>query len=220
MKLGVLFSGGKDSTYAAWLAKKEGYELTCLISIFSKNQDSFMFHTPAIELTKKQAGCIGLPLLIKETEGEKEKELEDLKQAIREAIEKYSIEGVITGALASVYQSSRIQKICDELGIECFNPLWGKDQIEFLNELIKNKFEVIVSAVAAFPLDKSWVGRKIDEDYITEVEELQKKYGINPAAEGGEFESLVVDCPLFKKKLDYKLNDIVGEGNAWRGLFS
>jgi len=219
MKLGVLFSGGKDSTYAAWLAKKEGYEISCLISLWSKNKDSFMFHTPAIELTKKQAGLMRVPLIIQETNGEKEEELKDLEKAIKKAIREFKIDGVVTGAVESVYQSTRIQKICNKLGIECFNPLWQKNQIEILKDLIKDKFEVIISGVAAYPFDRKWIGRKIDKKFVEEISRLQEKYKINPAGEGGEFESLVVNCPLFKKRLDVKLKNVFGEKNSWRGEF-
>jgi diphthine-ammonia ligase len=201
MKLGILFSGGKDSTYAAWLARKEGHELACLISIFSKNKDSFMFHTPAIELTKKQSELTELPLLIANTDGEKEKELVDLKMAIKQAIDSYGIEGIITGALASVYQAERIQKICDELGIKCVNPLWGKSQAGLLEELIKEDFEVILVGIAAYPLSETWLGRRIDKDMIAELQKLKDLYGLNVAFEGGEAESLVLWCPLFKKRL-------------------
>ena len=72
MKLGVLFSGGKDSTYAAYLAKKYKHKLVCLITIVSENEASYMFHTPAIELTKKQAKLMGLPIILTNTAGEKE----------------------------------------------------------------------------------------------------------------------------------------------------
>ncbi|MBM3246963.1 diphthine--ammonia ligase [Candidatus Pacearchaeota archaeon] len=219
MRLGVLFSGGKDSMYSAFLAKKRGYKLSCLISIFSKNKDSFMFHTPAIELTKKQSNLMGLPLIVFETLGKKELELQDLERAIVSAIKKYKIRGVVTGAVGSVYQASRIQNICNKLGLECFNPLWQKNQIELLEELLKNKFQVILSGVAAYPLDKKWVGRKIDKFFIEEMKKLHEKYKINPAGEGGEFESLVIDCPLFKNKLDFKIKNIIGEGNAWRAEF-
>lgn len=219
MKLGVLFSGGKDSTFAAWLEKKNGHELTCLISIFSKNKDSFMFHTPAIELTKKQAELMDIPLRVFQTEGKKEEELEDLRKAIKEAIKEFKIQGIITGAIASVYQSLRIKKICDDLGIMCLNPLWGKEQIGLLKELVENDFEIIISAVAAYPLDKSWVGREIENFFIEDVKKLTEKYKINPAGEGGEFESLVVNCSLFKKRLNLVLKEVVGEGNSWRGSF-
>jgi len=217
MKFGVLFSGGKDSTYAMYLAKKSGHEISCLISVFSKNQDSFMFHTPSINLVEEQSKLLQIPIIIQTTKGEKEKELLDLKNVIETAKKKYEIQGIVTGALESVYQASRIQKICNELKIECFNPLWKKNQIELLKELIRNKFEIIISGVAGYPLDKSWIGRNIDDKFISEVEILQKKFQINPAGEGGEFESLVLNCPMFKKRLNVKLKNVVGEKNSWRG---
>src|SRR3989344_685418 len=124
MKLGVLFSGGKDSTFAAYLAKRNGYEISCLISIVSENKESYMFHTPSISKTEKQAKAMGIPIIIQKTKGEKEKELDDLKNAIKKAVRKFKIEGIATGAVESVYQTSRIQKICNELDLECFNPLW------------------------------------------------------------------------------------------------
>lgn len=219
MKVGVLFSGGKDSTYAAWLAKKMGYEIECLITLFSKNPESFMFHTPAIELARKQAELMGIRFVERETPGEKEKELKDLQRAIEKAKIKHNLKGIVTGALVSDYQASRIMKICRQLGLECINPLWRKNQIELLKELAANKFEIIISGVAAYPLDKRWIGREIDEKFISEVEKLAEKYKINPAGEGGEFETLVLDCPLFKKKLNVKLVEIIGEGNSWRGIF-
>src|SRR3989344_4233760 len=99
MKLGVLFSGGKDSTFATWLAKKEGYEISCLISIVSDNKESYMFHTPSIEKTKKQAEVMNIPIIFQKTEGKKEIELKDLEEAIRKAKKKYKIEGIVTGAV-------------------------------------------------------------------------------------------------------------------------
>jgi asparagine synthase (glutamine-hydrolysing) len=130
--------------------------------------------------------------------GKKEEELVDLEAVLFNAKEQFSIEGVVSGAIASNYQTERIKKICDKFGLECFNPLWGKNQIELLEELAQKDFNVLISAVAAFPLDKSWVGRRIDAKFINSVKKLEGDYGINPAGEGGEFESLVVDCPLFK----------------------
>jgi predicted ATP pyrophosphatase (TIGR00289 family) len=113
MRVGVLFSGGKDSTLALSKAMKE-HEVVCLITIISKNTESFMFHTPNIEITKLQAESIGLPLIQRITEGKKEEELEDLRKAVVEAKENYRIDGIVTGAVESVYQSKRIQKICDD----------------------------------------------------------------------------------------------------------
>src|SRR3989344_2786086 len=132
MKLALLFSGGKDSTYAGFIAKKCKHKIVCLITLQSKNQDSYMFHTPSISKTQSQADAMKIPLIIQKTKGKKESELKDLKLAIRFAKKKYKVQGIITGAVESIYQASRIQKICDELNLECFNPLWQKDQIELL----------------------------------------------------------------------------------------
>ena len=120
MKSAILFSGGKDSCYSAYKAKQSGYKLACLISIFSKNPESYMFHTPNIKLVKQQSEVMDTPLIIQETKGEKEIELKDLEKAIKKAKEKYKIDTVVTGALASNYQASRIKKICDKLKLKCF----------------------------------------------------------------------------------------------------
>ena len=213
MKLAVLFSGGKDSCYALYKASKE-HEITCLLSVISKNPESYMFHTPNIELTKIQAKAMELPLITKTTEGEKELELNDLKLLIQTAVAKYNIEGVVTGALASVYQATRVQKICSQLGLWCFNPIWQMDQVELLNELKKNKFQTVIVGVFAYPLDDSYLGKKITKNMINKLIELNKKYKINPAGEGGELETFVTNSPMFKKKIKIKKSEIEYENNA------
>ncbi len=216
MKCAVLFSGGKDSTYAAYLAKKEGYAISCLISIISENPESYMFHTPSISKVEKQAESMNIPIIKWDTKGEKELELVDLENAIKKAKDEYNIETIVTGAVQSVYQVSRIQKICDKLDINCFNPLWQKNQIQLLYELVENKFEIIIIGVFAYPLDEKWLGRKIDKKFIEDVKKLQEKYNINPAGEGGEFETFVVNCPLFEKKLKIIDKEIIGKKNSWK----
>ena len=217
MKLAVLFSGGKDSTYA--LAKAmEKEKVVCLITVVSKNKESYMFHTPNVHLTEMQAEAIGLPLITRITEGKKEEELADLEAAIREAKGRFAVGGVVTGAIASVYQSQRVQVICDRLGLWCFNPLWQKDEVELLNELVDNKFEVIISGVFAYPLDRKWLGRKLDKNMIKELVSMHERYEIHPSGEGGEIETLVLDAPIFKKSIHIKKSGSVYEKNA--GVFN
>lgn len=216
MKVGILFSGGKDSTYSAWLAKKSGHELACLITLYSKNPDSYMFHTPSIKKTEKQAEVMGLPLIARKTKGIKEKELKDLEKAIKEARKEYGIKGIVTGAVESVYQASRVQSICDHLGLECFNPLWQRNQVELLRDLLREKFRVVITGVSAYPLNGSWLGREINEDFIRDIQALNERYEINPAGEGGEFESFVIECPLFKKPLKVTGANFTGEKNSWK----
>ena len=201
MKIGVLLSSGKDSVLAMHKAA-ETHEISCLITIISENKESYMFHTPNINMAEVQSKCLGIPLLVANTKGEKEKELADLKKAISDAVKKYGIQGIVSGAVASTYQASRIQKICDELGIKCINPLWQIDQIKLLKELVSKKFDVLIVGVFAYPLNEKWLGRKIDSKSIADLKILYEKYKINPAGEGGEIETLVLDAPMFKKKIE------------------
>ena len=216
MKLGVLYSGGKDSTLALMKAKKY-HEITCLISIISENKESFMFHTPNIEITKMQAEAMQLPVIAIATKGEKEKELGELKEAVLFAKKKYKIEGIVTGAVASTYQPNRIHQICKNLDLWCFNPLWLKDQIELLNEIVDNKICAIIGGVFADALDKTFLGKKIDKKIIAKLSKIAATHHINPAGEGGEIETTVIDAPIFKKKIKIVKSEINYSNNS--GIF-
>ncbi len=215
-RVGVLFSSGKDSTYALHLMEKQNYEVKCLITLKSENRESYLFHTPAIDLTSLQAEALGLPQVVVRTSGKKEAELGDLKRALQIAKHRHCIEGVVTGAIFSSYQRDRMERIADEVGLKIFSPLWHKSQEHVLRELLREKFRIILTAVAAEGLDKSWLGRDISPKDIDRLMELQGKHGINPAGEGGEYESLVLDAPLFKKRLKIVESEVVEDGSAAR----
>ena len=217
MKLGVLFSGGKDSTYAMYLAAKH-HEISCLLTMHSKNEESFMFHTPNTHLTELQAESLGIPLLSSVTTGEKEKELIDLHKLIQKAKQVFQIDGIVTGAIESVYQASRIQKICDRLGLWCFNPLWQKKQEEEMREILKNKFKFMITKIAALGLNENWLGKIINEKDIDALAELNKKFGLNVSFEGGEAETLMLDGPCFRKKLIIKEAEKVMQ-NDFTGIY-
>ncbi|MDK2975306.1 MAG: diphthine-ammonia ligase [Methanofollis sp.] len=203
MKLGVLCSGGKDSLFACWRAMQKE-EVACLITIVSANPESYMFHTPNVRLAALQAEAADLPLVEVETAGEKEVELEDLERAIRIARERHGIEGVVTGAILSVYQATRVQRICHDLGLWCFNPLWHADQEEYIRSLIGEGFEVIVVGVYSAPFDERWLGRRIDAASVKELKKMAAKYRITLTGEGGEIETFVTDAPFFRKRIEVR----------------
>jgi ABC transporter with metal-binding/Fe-S-binding domain ATP-binding protein len=200
MRLAAIFSGGKDSTYALYTTMKQGHEIKYLFTMFPEREDSWMFHHPCVELTKLQAETLGIKQIIQKTKGEKEKELEDLKTALNKI--KNEIDGIVSGAIASNYQKSRIDKICDELKLKSFAPLWHKNLEELLREE-SNTFEIIITSVSADGFDQNWLGRKIDEKTIEDLKKLSEKHGINIAFEGGEAETFVLDGPIFKKKIEF-----------------
>jgi diphthine-ammonia ligase len=216
MRLGVLFSGGKDSTLALHLAT-EKETVVCLITLVSKNPESYMFHTPNIDMTALQAEALELPLVSVVTEGLKEAELADLETAIAKAKDKFHIDGVVTGAVESVYQTSRVQRICNRLNVWCFNPLWKHDQKSLLETLVTKNFKVVISGIFAYPLDEKWLGKQINTEVIARLVELQSKYGISPSGEGGEIETTVLDAPMFKQKIEIVDYTVEAKGNC--GVF-
>ena len=197
MNVATLFSGGKDSMFAIYIAKQYGWNITNLVSIQPEKQDSWMFHSINIHLTDLLSEALEIPLVKKSTKGEKETELDDLKSLLQDL----PIDGVISGAIASEYQRTRIEKICYELKIKSFTPLWHKNQQLLLRDQLHAGFHIIIVGVFAQGFDDTWLGRTIDENTIDMLADLHKKYRINIAGEGGEFETLVVDGPLFHKKI-------------------
>ncbi len=201
MKLAALISGGKDSIFAMYEAIKKGNEIEVIIAIKSENPESYMFHIPNIELVKLQAQAMKIPLIFKTTKGEKEKELEDLKAAFKEAKEEYEIEGIISGALFSKYQKERIDRLCAELDLESLAPLWKRKPKDMWQEMLKFGFRIIFSGVAAYGLDESWLGKEINQETFERLLNLHNICYVCTGGEGGEFETFVLDCPLFKKKI-------------------
>ena len=195
--IACLFSGGKDSTLALHKVVESGRKVDLLISMVSKNDYSYMFHKPNVMLTEMQAQAMGIRHEFFKTEGEKEAELADLEAAIAGS----KATAVITGATASEYQKKRIESICVEHGIEHIAPLWHIDPLEELTE-ISERFDAVVTRVAAEGLDDTFLGKRIDKSMIMRLQALHDKYGINMTFEGGEAESFVLDAPLFKKKIE------------------
>lgn len=200
-KLVCLFSGGKDSVLALHILKNMNYDIPCLISIISKNKDSYMYHTPNMHLVDLQAEALNIPLIKVNTSGKKEDELRALKRALNIAKKKYFVNGVITGAIYSNYQRDRVERISDSLGLKVFSPLWHYSQEDVIKELIGLKIDAIITKIAAYGLNKSHLNKHLDKYMLSHLINLNKNFGFNIAGEGGEYESLVLDCPLFSKKI-------------------
>ncbi len=198
MRLAALVTGGKDSILALYRAQKMGHTIEVLATMIPKRSDSYMFHFPNIHLTDHISRAVDIPLVKAETSGIKEKELIDLKKLLASL----DVDGVVSGAILSSYQKERIGRICEELGLESVTPLWREEPLEIMNELIDLKFKVIIVGVYAYGLDQTWLGKEIDTETLEKLVELNKKYQISLVGEGGEYESLVLDAPFFKKRIE------------------
>jgi ABC transporter with metal-binding/Fe-S-binding domain ATP-binding protein len=203
MKIGVLFSGGKDSCLALYRARK----VDLLLSMMPENKDSWMFHKPDLPLLRKQAEMLGIPLIIQRTAGEKDKELEDLRKLIK----KSKIDKLIIGGLASSYQGSRIEKISKELGIKLEAPLWGYDGERLWQELLKNEFKIIITKISCEGIPREFLGKIIDDKIFSELKKLSEKFKFRLDFEGGEAETAVLFMPRMKKEIKVK-GEIESEG--------
>ncbi len=204
MRVAVLFSGGKDSTFVAYITQRQGWEVKYLITMQPISIESWMFHHPCIELTKLQAKSMGIKQIIQKTAGKKEEELQDLIAAIKPIVDRNEIDAIVSGAVDSNYQKDRIDALCKELGIKHLGLLWHKNPEHLLREQVEFNFKTIITAVAAAGFDKSWLGRKIDAEAIEELKSLNEKYGVHICGEGGEFETFVTDCPMFKQRIELR----------------
>lgn len=209
IKLAALASTGKDSLYSIYLMKKLGYNVNCIISVKSENPYSYMFHTANIHLTKIQSDLMNLPLYEIKTKGEEEKELEDLENGLKAVKNKFKITGIIVGAILSNYQKARVEKICKKLKLKLYAPLWHINQETYMRNLVFDGFKFILVNVASLGFNKSWLGKTIQENEIDELVKLNEKLKINISGEGGEYETLVLDCPMFSKEIKIKKSRIV-----------
>ncbi|MEM1587054.1 MAG: diphthine--ammonia ligase [Candidatus Bathyarchaeia archaeon] len=208
MKLGALFSGGKDSCLAIYRAQVS-HKVVCLINLVPRSVESRLFHFPNAWVTKFQAEAIEIPIIQLETGDEEERGLADLSRLLKSAVKDFGIEGIVTGVVRSVYQASRIQRICDELGLRCLNPLWLKSPEDILSKVLREGFVAMITGVFAYPLSERFLGKIITVDLAKELLDLGKKYGFDAAGEGGEIETTVLDGPIFKKRIevtDYEIS--------------
>lgn len=217
MRVVAIFSGGKDSTYAVYKAMRAGHTISYLLTLKPRKEDSYMFHFPCVELTKLQAKVMRIPQIFFEVSGEKEKEVEELKKLL---LGIRGIDGVVCGALASNYQKKRIEKVCEELNLECLTPLWGIDTKKYWDKLLDDGFEIMITSVSCDGLTKEWLGRIITREDVKKLKKISEKYGMDLGFEGGEAETFVVDCPLFKGRIEIVDFDIVWDEKTSSGYIN
>jgi len=202
MNVASFFSGGKDSTFAMFLAQKLGHKVKCLITLFPHSADSHLLHHPNAKWTKTQAESMNIPQLTANANtADTEKEITELEKLLLRAKHDFDIEGLVHGGIASNFQKEKFEKLCKKHNLHVIAPLWGYDPLKYMNELIQNDFEFIITSVSSGGLDDTWLGKKITKDDISKLEALSKKYGFNLNFEGGEAETFVINCPLFSKPI-------------------
>ncbi len=201
--LGAIFKGDKDSACAMYIAATFGWDIACIINIQKANETNIIQH---------QAQAMALPLITEQSSGE---DVADLHEAIKKAKEQYQITGIIA---ADSYEI--ISKICKELQLRMFAPLWQKDKTKLLKEMIECGMETQICSVAAECLGKKWLGRIMDMQAYNELVQLQYRIGMSPAGESKEYQSVVLYCPqLFQKRLTITKAEKIME-SEYKGIYA
>jgi len=213
MKLAALFSGGKDSTYAIHLAKHQGHDVKCMLSVFPKSDESHLLHHPNMKWTSLQSESMKIPqITIESRSDETSTELELIEKILVRAQNEYNVEGIVHGGIKSNFQKNNFENLCKKLNLKSVAPLWESEPKQYLDDLISSNFVFIISSVSSGGLDDSWLGKKIGKDELDKLHTLSEKFGFNLNFEGGEAETFVLNCPLFSHPIE-----ILKEEKSWDG---
>ncbi|GEQ69797.1 hypothetical protein JCM33374_g3471 [Metschnikowia sp. JCM 33374] len=222
MKFVALISGGKDSFYNIMHCMNNGHSLVALANLHpsdaSVNElDSFMFQTVGHDIIDYYRQCIGgdIPLYRRKIKGRssnvaleyevtRDDEIEDLYKLLK-SVKRLNpdIEGVSCGAILSHYQRTRVENVCDRLGLTCLSYLWQRDQAQLMSEMCSSGLDAILIKVATIGLNEKHLGKSISEVFPI-LKKLKVMFDVHVCGEGGEFETLVLDAPFFVKRLQVK----------------
>ena len=196
----VSLSGGKDSTYALYLALKEGLHVTNLLFIKTGGKA----HLENQRVLKLIAESLEIPLV---TVGENFSE-------IRKTLKKLQADTLVSGIMTTSEHIDYYREITDPIKVKFHSPLWGKDPFTALSEMCQLGFKMLVIEVnTEMGSPKNWLGKELDDNLIAEIKRLESAKKINPIGEWGEYHTVVLDCPIYKKRVNIIKSKIVWKGS-------
>jgi diphthine-ammonia ligase len=217
LRVACLYSGGKDSTYSLYLAQQCGLSVDCLLTLIPHSAESLLFHCSNIWTTQLQSQALDIPIITKKLNSISiDEECNKLDELISQANNIYKIEGIVHGGIRSDFQKNKFNKVCKKYNLKLISPLWHIDDYYYMNQLLKNNFVIQITSVSSMGLDANFLGIILNDTTLEDLYRRSKKYGFNLSFEGGEAETLVLDCPIFKKKLEVLTSKIHWDGQ--RGI--
>ena len=202
------WSGGKDSCLACYEAMQRGYNISCLLNFISKEYKRVSFHGTEAKLIQLQTEALGLPLLQKEvTPNGYEREF---KEAVRSLIPD-GVRGMIFGDIYLQEHKDWTERVCRELGIEAIEPLWAQEPESVLLNFIDAGFEAIIVSAKSELFGEEWIGQKIDREFL----KCLKENSIDICGENGEYHTLVLYGPMFKKKIGITKTKSIRRNGYW-----
>ena len=202
MKVCCLFSGGKDSAYALHRILLSGMEVPVLLVVKPSDPDSYLYHSPGIEISHLYQGLTGIPTEI--VEAPEEGESEHLTSALKDLKARYGLDAICSGAFLSDFQRMKFSACAMDAGLISYTPLWRKDGARYMRELLEQGFTFMLLSYSSAGFKPSDLGMPVDNSMLERFMSISKRWGSHPAFEGGEAETLILSAPLFPKRLEVK----------------
>jgi diphthine-ammonia ligase len=211
-RVAVSWSGGKDSCLACYKALQKGLSVAFLLNFISKD-GKCMFHGVNARLIAAQSEAIGIPLIQRVTSLDEYEE--EFKKAVK-GLKEMGIDAIVFGDIDLIENLNWVIRVCNDVGIPYMEPLWQLDRVRILNEFINVGFEAVVISAKADIFDGKWLGRRVERVFIKDLLDLNITRGVDVCGELGEYHTLVVNGPIFKKRIKINVyNKILGE-DYWK----
>lgn len=208
MKVAVMFSGGKDSSMALKFALDKGWAVKSLISVKPKSTESFLYQYATVEWTKLSAEALDIPLIYLESEKIGPKEEAD---ELEEVFKNIDVNAILVGGVG--LQKTQIrewERMAEKFGMNLMVPYEGLTSEELFDKTVNSGFDILLTDVATDGLGSEWLGKKLNKDNVDEFKHLSKKFGFDILGEGGYYNTLVVNGPIFNKRIE-----VVNSRKVW-----
>lgn len=202
MDVAILYSGGKDSTFAIQHAVEKGWNIKYLVSVKPARKDCFLFHFATVEQTKELAKMLNIPhFYVKCRVADPVKEAGIVKEVIENNQKKMRIDAVVLGGTGlQETQLKSIQNALRPLKVEAFASHAGEEHDLIMEEMLNNGYEILITQIASDGL-KEWLGKIVTKENFSQLKKDSIKYGFHIGFEGGYADTLVTDCPIFPQRL-------------------
>ncbi|HLC60602.1 MAG TPA: diphthine--ammonia ligase [Candidatus Nanoarchaeia archaeon] len=214
MDVAILYSGGKDSTFAIQQAIDKGWNIKYLISVKPTRKDCFLFHYATVEHTKEFAKQLGIPhFYVSCRVADPVKEADIVKKVVEKNRSKMKVDAVVLGGTGlQETQLKSIQNALRQFNIDVFASHAGEEHDLVMEQMLDKGYEIMVTQIASDGL-KEWLGKNITKDNFPQLKKDSIKYGFHIGFEGGYADTLVTNCPLFEKQMVVEEMSVIFEDN-------